>query len=202
MDVAAVILAGGQSRRFGQQPKAMSILGGTSLIEHVIERVSLQVSAMALSVETRNPLYNTFGLDQIVDPVPGSQGPLPALLASLKWLRAGESYEWLQLAPCDSPFVPSDLVGRLGIQVGAQDARGCIPRFRGELQPTFGLWHVSLLSAVEQAVSQGMRGFKEFLDIHPLSILDWPEPLSGSPDPFYNINKPADLQRAERMIQR
>ena len=200
METAAVILAGGQSRRFGQQPKALSILGGASLIEHVIERLSPQVSAMALSVASRNPLFNTFGLDQIEDPVPGSQGPLPALYASLKWLRAQETIEWLQLAPCDAPFIPKDLVGRLGIQVGAHDSRGCIPIFRGELQPTFGLWHVSLLSAVEQAVDQGLQGFKQFLEIHPLSTLDWPEPLAGSPNPFFNINTPAHLQQAERML--
>lgn len=200
MDVAAVILAGGRSRRFGQQPKALSILGGTSLIEHVIERLSPQVSALALSVESRNPLFNTFSLDQIEDPVPGSMGPLPALLAALKWLR-GQEGEWLQLAPCDAPFIPSDLVGRLTIHVGAQDARGCIPAFRGELQPTFGLWHVSLLNAVEVAVGQGMQGFKEFLDVHPLSVLDWPEPLAGSPEPFYNINLPVHLQQAERMLR-
>ena len=181
-------------------PKALSILGGASLIEHVIERLSPQVAAMALSVESRNPLFNTFGLDQIEDPVPGSQGPLPALLATLKWLRSQETIEWLQLAPCDAPFIPKDLVGRLGIQVGAHDSRGCIPRFRGESQPTFGLWHVSLLSAVEQAVDQGMRGFRQFLDIHPLSTLEWPEPLAGMPDPFFNVNTPAHLKQAERML--
>ena len=200
MVVAAVILAGGQSRRFGQLPKAVANLGGVPLLVHVIERLSPQVSALALSVETRNPLFNSYGLDQIEDPTPGSNGPLPALLASLKWLRSQETCEWLQLAPCDTPFIAPDLVGRLGMQVGAQDSRGCVPRFRGELQPTFGLWHVSLLSAVEQAVSQGMRGFKEFLEAHPVSELDWPEPFAGSPDPFFNINTPAHLEQAERML--
>lgn len=200
MDVTAVIMAGGQSRRFGQQPKALASLGGVPLLVHIIERLSPQVSALALSVESRNPLFNSFGLDQIEDPAPGSHGPLPALLAALRWLRAQEGSEWLQLSPCDTPFIPTGLVGRLSIHVGAQDSRGCVPRFRDELQPTFGLWHVSLLSAVEQGVAGGMRGFKEFLDVHPVSILDWPEPLAGAPNPFFNINTPAHLKQAERML--
>lgn len=200
MEVAGVILAGGQSKRFGQLPKAVSSLGGAPLLIHVIERLSPQVSALALSVESRNPLFNSYGLDQIEDPSPGSQGPLPALLSSLRWLRSLETTEWLQLAPCDSPFLPQDLVGRLGVQVGVKDARGCIPEFRGELQPTFGLWHLSLLSAVEQAVSQGMRGFKDFLNVHPVSVLEWPEPLSGPKNPFFNINTRNHLQQAERML--
>ena len=62
MNVAAVILAGGQSRRFGQLPKAMANLGGTSLIERAIERISPQVTALAISVDARNPLFNTYGL--------------------------------------------------------------------------------------------------------------------------------------------
>ena len=200
MDVVAVILAGGQSRRFGQLPKAMANLGGMPLLVHVIERLSPQVAALALSVESRNPLFNSFGLDQIEDPSPGSNGPLPALLSALKWLRAQEISEWLQLVPCDAPFIPADLVGRMSIHVGAQDSRGCVPRFRNELQPAFGLWHVSLLNAVEQAVNQGMKGFKEFLTIHPVSVLDWPEPLAGGQNPFFNINTPAHLKQAERML--
>lgn len=200
MTVAGVILAGGKSRRFGQLPKAMANLGGTSLIERAIERLSPQVSDMAISVDVRNPLFNSYGLHQIEDPMPGSNGPLPALMASLKWLRDQGEYEWLQLAPCDSPFFPADLVGRLAIHAGAQDSRGCIPRFRNELQPAFGMWHVSLYSPVERAVNNGVQGFKQFLEIHALSLLDWPEPLAGSPDPFFNINTPAHLQKAQRHL--
>ena len=200
MDTAAVILAGGRSRRFGQQPKALAILGGTSLVEHVIERLLPQVSTMALSVEQRNPLFNTFSLDQIEDPAPGVQGPLPSLLASLRWLSEKNHAQWLQLAPCDTPFLPLDLVGRLSIHAGSQSASGCIPSFRGEIQPTCGLWNISLLDSVEAAVNDGMRGFKEFLDVNPVSVLDWPEPLSGSPNPFFNINTPAHLRQAERSL--
>ncbi|MDX1556713.1 MAG: NTP transferase domain-containing protein, partial [Xanthomonadales bacterium] len=70
MEAVGVILAGGRSRRFGSRPKALAILGGVTLIEHVIERLSPQVSDMALSVEQRNPMFNTFGFEQVVDPEP------------------------------------------------------------------------------------------------------------------------------------
>ena len=70
-------------------------------------------------------------------------------MASLKWVRDPGQCEWLQLVPCDSPFFPQDLAGRLVLHAGTSDSRGCMPRFRGEMQPAFGLWHVSLYSAVE-----------------------------------------------------
>lgn len=200
MDAAGVILAGGQSRRFRSQPKPLASLGGVPLIEHVIERLYPQVILIALSVERRNPLFNTFDLEQIEDPEAGSHGPLPALLASLSWLSANGQSEWLQLAPCDTPFLPKDLVGRLALHIGAQRALACIPRFRGELHAACGLWNVGLLNAVEQAVNDGLRGFKQFLEVCPVAVLDWPEPHAGAPDPFFNVNTPAQLQQAERLL--
>lgn len=198
MEPTGIILAGGRSRRFGSRPKALAILGGVSLIERVIERLSPQVAALALSVDQRNPMYNTFGLDQIEDPEPGVQGPLPALVGGLRWARERGGSDWVQLSPCDTPFFPSDIVGRLSLHVRAQQSAGCVPRFRGELHPACGLWNVSLIESLEQAVTGGMRGFKEFLDVHPVALLDWPEPRAGAPDPFFNINTPAQLQQAER----
>lgn len=198
MEVAGVILAGGQSRRFRSQPKPLVKLGGVTLVEHVIERLYPQVGVIALSVERRNPLFNTFDLEQIEDPEPGSNGPLPALLASLRWLKANGKFEWLQLAPCDTPFLPKDLVGRLALHVGAQAASACIPRFRGNLHGACGLWNVSLLDTVEQAVADGLQGFKQYLELHPVAVLDWPEPYAGAADPFFNVNTPEQLAQAER----
>lgn len=197
-------MAGGRSRRFGSrtrtQTKALAILGGVSLIEHVIERLSPQVVALAISVERRNPMFNTFDLPQIEDPQPGIQGPLPALLAALQWLRDDGVAEWLQLAPCDTPFIPQDLVGRLALRAGTQAAEGCVPRFRGEIHGACGLWNVALLPAVERAVQDDIRGFKAFLEVHPLPLLDWPEPHAGAPDPFFNVNTTEQLRQAERAL--
>lgn len=200
MEVSALILAGGQSRRFGPQPKALSILGGMSLLEHVVERLLPQVASMALSVERRNPMFNTFGLEQVEDPEPGANGPLPALLAGLRWLKSQGKAEWLQLAPCDTPFLPRDLVGRLGLQAAGSSAPVCVPRFRGEVHGTCSLWRLEALEIVEAAVADGAQGFKAFFEDHPVAILDWPEPHAGAVDPFFNINKRTDLERAEQLI--
>jgi molybdopterin-guanine dinucleotide biosynthesis protein A len=162
--------------------------------------MSPQVSSIALSVDQRNPLFNALNLPQIEDPEPGVQGPLPALLAALRWVRESGKAPWLQLAPCDTPFIPQNLVGRLSLHAGARDSAACVPRFRGQLHPACGLWNLSLLEAIETAVADGKRGFKEVLDLPPLAVLDWPEPHAGAPDPFFNVNTPADLRAAERAV--
>ncbi len=200
MEVAGLILAGGRARRFGEMPKAFAILGGVALIEHVIERLSPQLMALALSVNERNAMFNTLALEQIEDPEPGQNGPLAALLSGLRWLHSRGDAEWLQLAPCDTPFIPTDLVGRLALHVKSQQSLGCVPRFRGQLHPVCGLWSTKLIPAVEDAVQAGIKGFKEFLDVHPVAVLEWPEPYAGAPDPFFNVNTPAQLQQAEREL--
>lgn len=171
-----------------------------SLLEHVVERLLPQVSSVALSVERRNPMFNTFGLEQVEDPEPGANGPLPALLAGLRWLKSQGNAEWLQLAPCDTPFLPRDLVGRLGLQAAGSSAPVCVPRFRGEVHGTCSLWRLEALETVEAAVADGVQGFKAFFEDHPVATLDWPEPHAGAVDPFFNINKRTDLERAEQLI--
>ncbi|MDX1554731.1 MAG: molybdenum cofactor guanylyltransferase MobA [Xanthomonadales bacterium] len=199
MDVAGLILAGGRARRFGERPKALAILGGVAMIEHVIERLSPQVTSLVLSVDERNAMFNTLQLQQIEDPEPGKKGPLAALLSGLRWLQASGG-EWLQMAPCDTPFLPTDLVGRLALHVRSQQAEGCVPRFRGRLHPACGLWNISLVPSLERAISEGLQGFKEFLEAHPVAVLEWPEPHAGEPDPFFNVNTPEQLRQAEREL--
>lgn len=189
-----VILAGGQARRMGGRPKPLIPLAGKPLLQHVIDRLSPQVSGVKLSVERHDPALESFGSPQIPDPSIGSNGPLGGLLAALTDLSANN--EWLLLAPCDAPFLPADLAVRLLEAAGGHP--GAVVRYRGELQPTFSLWHRDLQPQVQRAVlHEGMGGFKQFLDVHPLPAVDWP---ASEPSPFFNVNTPEDLERAEELL--
>jgi molybdopterin-guanine dinucleotide biosynthesis protein A len=195
--VAGVILTGGRSRRMGGVIKARQILGGQTLIQHVIDRMNPQVGQLLLSVEYESADYACYGLQQIADPVPGSNGPLGGLLSALSNLR--DHQDWLLLAPCDAPFLPLDLGRKLKRQAVKMQAQGCVVRYRSEVQPTFSLWNRRLLPVLKSAVlEQGMGGFKQFLRVHDLAVLNW----KGSDiSPFFNINDPVSLAEAERLIE-
>ena len=195
----AAILAGGRSRRFGGERKALVSLKGQPLIQHVIDRLTPQVSLLALSVDQKNPAFDYLGFQQIEDPEPGVEGPLPALLASLRWLKGRDGADWLQLAPCDTPFLPDNLSRRLMQAALREGTPGAVPSSGEELQPACALWHRDLLDDVEQAVARGMKGFKEFLQLQPLATLRWPA-TPADRDPFFNINTPEDLSRAEEYL--
>lgn len=195
----AAILAGGRSRRFGGERKALVSLNGKPLIQHVVDRLTPQVSRLVLSVDQRHTAFDYLGFEQIEDPEPGVAGPLPALLASLRWMEAQDGTEWLQLAPCDTPFLPGDLSRRLTHAALAAGTPGAVPSSADELQPACAVWHRDVLEDVERAVAKGMKGFKEFLHLRPLATLRWPS-IKADRDPFFNVNTPEDLSRAQEYL--
>lgn len=179
----------------GGRPKPLIPLAGKPLLQHVIERLSPQVSSLRLSVERHDPALEPFSLSQVPDPALGSNGPLGGLLAALTDLPSAQ--DWLLLAPCDAPFLPTDLGACLLDAATRQQRAGAVARYHGEAQPTFSLWHRDLLTRLQRAVlHEGMGGFKQFLDVCPLPAVDWPE---AEPPPFFNVNTPADLERAENL---
>ena len=200
--IAGCILAGGRSRRMGGRNKALVSLGGRPLIEHVIDRLGPQVTELALSVETPRQALDRFGLPQLPDPMPGYQGPLGGLLAAMRYFRDGP--EWVLLAPCDAPFLPTDLAIRLLARARAATAECAAAVYASELQPTFSIWRQDLLAPLERAVLQeDLRGLKQFIGRVKAAACVWP--VSGQSDvapPFFNINDEAALQRAECWIAR
>ncbi len=193
-----VILAGGQARRMGGGDKALLALGGIALLEHVSRRFAPQVAQLALSA---NGDPGRFGSDLPVlpDPVAGFAGPLAGVLAGLDWAaRLGASH--LVSAAVDTPFLPRDLVDRLiGAARGAGRpialaASGSPPR----PQPTFGLWPVALRDDLRAALETGTRKILDWTDRHGAAMAAFAaDPL----DPFFNINRPRDLTRAEAILK-
>jgi molybdopterin-guanine dinucleotide biosynthesis protein A len=191
-----VILAGGLSRRMQGRTKALLNLNGLPLIQHVIDRLSPQVSDLILSVETYANEFDQFGLPQLADPRSGSQGPLGGLLAALESIDKDEP--WLLLAPCDAPFIPHDLGQRLMQFAFENEFPVCVIRYETELQPTFSLWHKSLLPQLRTAVLQdNMGGFKQFLKQLEVGVFDW---ASEETSPFFNINTAGQLERAAALL--
>ena len=198
--VAGTILAGGCSRRMGGRDKALLPLGGRPLLRHVVERVLPQVGELAISVERHVAAYETFGLLQLPDPASGHNGPLGGLLAALS--HFGARHEWILLTPCDAPFLPPDLAATLQRSAVAAGAACSVVRYRGELQPTFSIWHRDLLPGVEQAVLRdSLAGFKQFLRTIEAAKCDWQAPSDSlGPPPFLNVNDPGELEAAAHWL--
>lgn len=187
--ILGLILAGGQGSRMGGADKALLLLAGQSLLAHVIRRFAPQVPALAISANGDADRFAVFGLPVLADLASG-QGPLAGVLAGLDW-AADQGAAALVTVAVDTPFFPDDLVARLTVFPGgvmAADAAG--------LHPTFGLWPVAARQTLAQALQAGERRLAAFADSHGFARVTFP----GS-DRFFNINRPADLLRAEALCK-
>lgn len=187
-----VILAGGLGSRIGGD-KPLQHLGGQPLLTHSLARLRSPGMALALSGDIAQ--LDTFGLEVLPDETPEKSGPLAGLLSALRWAES-RGLSRVITAPCDSPFLPPDLVSRLE---GALSCEAAIAASGGEVHNTIGIWAVSIRGKLEARLQQGKRSVHGFLAQLDHAIVEWETtPL----DPFFNINTPLDLFLGESMARR
>ena len=195
--IVGLLLAGGGARRMGGGDKCLRSLGGRPLLAHVIERLAPQVDALILNANGQPGRFAAFGLPVVADSIPGMAGPLAGILTGMEWLRANRPEITMMVStPTDGPFLPLDLVARLA---AAKDgARIACARSNGRTHPPIALWDVSLADDLRRAmVEEEMRKIDLWTARHDLVHGDWPvQPF----DPFFNANRPEDLEQAESLL--
>ena len=107
--VTGLILAGGQARRMGNVDKGLELFLGKRLVDHVYERLAPQVGGVIINANQNHDAYKTFGVRVVSDAIGNFAGPLAGLHAGLSVSRR----PYLVSVPCDSPFLPVNLVERL-----------------------------------------------------------------------------------------
>lgn len=199
--IAGVVLAGGKSSRMGGGDKCLLPLSGQPILHHVIGRLRPQVGAMVLNANGDPARFRAFGLPVAADSIAGHAGPLAGVLAGMDW-AAARGFSHIVCVAADSPFFPLRLVTglRFACEAAGQPlAMAHSPRPEGGYfrQPTFALYDVTLRENLRAALQGGLR-----------KVIQWVEPLGCAPvvfhgfgeDPFFNINTPDDLARAEGLL--
>jgi len=168
------------------------------MIAHVVARVRTQAAPVWLSVQQAGTELDGLGLPVVPDIVQRHRGPLTGLCSALDRLAGGQHGEWLLMCPCDAPFLPRGLAAALREVAASSQSGIAAVRYRGVVQPTFSLWHVSMLEPVSEAVmNEGRGGLMWMLDHLPHALLDWPE---GTVSPFFNVNDAGELAEAQRLL--
>lgn len=198
IDIAGVILAGGRSSRMGGRDKAFVELCGRPMIEHAIERFTPQCATLAINSNAAQGAYAAYKCPVLGDDPPDYSGPLAGVLAGLDW-AASLGHTHIVTVAVDTPFFPDDLVTRLTSAAGPNGLSLAQSQgLSGEnLHPTFGLWPVNLRGDLRRALSDGVRKIVAWTDRHDPGYAAF---ASVGHDPFFNINSPDDLQRAEDMM--
>ncbi|MEL6435428.1 MAG: molybdenum cofactor guanylyltransferase MobA [Pseudomonadota bacterium] len=199
-EVIGAIIAGGQASRMGGVNKPLQVLAGQPMIAHVASRLRHQTPSIivnanrdvgAIAVATRVDPSNV-----VADhPAFAARGPLSGLLASMRAAKSRGADQILTVA-ADTPFFPTDLAARL--QNAADGNTIAIARCGGYRHPLFALWPTAIADDLEAFLAGGdINKVMAFAKRHALVEVDFDE--TGN-DPFFNINTPEDLAKAEALF--
>jgi len=182
----------------GGGDKALTRVGGKTILKRTLARLTPQVSGVVLNANRDPARFAAFGLPVVAATVPDFAGPPAGILAGLDWVAANRpGIEGIASVPGDCPFLPRDLVTRLH-QARAASGQPLACARSGEWRhPVVGVWPVALRADLRHALTkEDLRKIELWTARHGVALADWP---TAPVDPFFNVNTPEDAAAAERL---
>jgi molybdopterin-guanine dinucleotide biosynthesis protein A len=188
--ITGLVLAGGQGRRMGGVDKGLALLRGRPMVAWVLDRFAPQVDEIIVNANQNTEQYAAFGHRVVSDEIGGFAGPLAGLHAGLKVA----SHPFVATVPCDSPFLPQDLVQRLLAAALANHADLAVARTGDQPHPVFALVRASVLGHLTGFLAGGGRK----IDAWYASLAVVEVPFDDQAEAFSNINTRGELAALER----
>ena len=188
--VSGVVLAGGQGSRMGGVDKGLQPFRGKPMVAHVVERLAPQVDELLINANRNPGDYARFGHRVIADEIPGFAGPLAGFERGL----AHASGELVVTVPCDSPFLPADLVARLRAGLESGGAQLAVARTGEQEHPVFCLMRREVLASLQRFLGSGQRKIDRWYgELRVASVA-----FDDEADAFLNINTREELSNLEK----
>jgi molybdopterin-guanine dinucleotide biosynthesis protein A len=184
--VTGIVLAGGRGSRMGGVDKGLQPLRGRPMAAWVIERLAPQVDEILVNANQNAEAYARFGYRVVPDSLGGFAGPLAGLHAGLQ----AASHPLAVTVPCDSPFLPFDLVSRLKEELRENDL--AVAKTGDQPHPVFALVRRAVLPHLEQFLARGGRKIDAWYATLAVAEVSFDDQA----DAFRNINTLEELKNA------
>ena len=194
--ISAVLLAGGQGSRMGGVDKGLVELAGRPMAAHALARLAPQVDELLINANQNLERWRTFGYPVFSDDFGGAGGfcgPLAGLQAALMRAR----HPLVLSVPCDSPFLPTDLVARLAHALHASAAQLAVATTAGRAHPVFCLCRRELAPQLADFLAAGGRKVGAWHSTLRVVAV----PFDDNPAAFRNINTATELSAAEHDLK-
>ena len=197
-NITGLVLAGGRGSRMGHVDKGLQPFMGKTMAAHVIARLGPQVGALAINANQNLEQYEAFHVPVWPDDLQGFEGPLAGLETGLRRCTT----EFLVTAPCDSPFLPHDLVQRLSDALEANNADLALaeteePDETGAMliqpHPVFALVRRAALPHLTEFIATGRRRMDGWYGAIKVVRVRFDDASA-----FRNINTLQELQQYEK----
>ena len=196
-NILGVILAGGKSRRFGED-KSKIKLGNKTLLEHVIDKVEKEFSELLIISNNQNYQFTSKRIFLVQDFIKGQLGPLIGVLSAMKWVELNKkNYKWIATFPCDTPFFDIKIIEYLKIKSFETKKKLVFLKSAKIRHNIFGLWSLDLKEILENDIHNNIRKVEIWADKIGSDIINIEK---GKFDSFLNINTKDDLEIAKKKL--
>ncbi len=193
--VTGLILAGGKSRRLGQDKRFLE-LGGRTCLERVLD-VFKEIFENILVVADAAEPFKEMKVKVVVDLIPG-RAALGGLYTGLHYAPSDRVFA----AACDMPGLSPPAIRVVLAHAGDGDI--VIPDLDGQLQPMHAVYSKACLPVLQSLVEAQALKIQDLCARPELRVYRIPKAAFQAVDPdlrsFFNINTPDDLAQARKWI--
>ena len=197
-NILAVVLAGGKSKRFGQDKNCVK-LGSKTLLEHVLFKISNKFEEIVIVSSYPLRTQETKKITIIPDCF-NDLGPLAGVLSSMKWVKENQKpYKWIATFPSDTPFFDPSIIDEYKMKIKQNESSLYFVKSNEKRHNIFGLWSIDLMKTLEEdLVKNNFRKVEEWANKIGVKTIDI---KIKNYDPFFNINTKEDLETAQNILK-
>jgi molybdenum cofactor guanylyltransferase len=194
--LTGLILAGGKSRRLGQD-KRFLMLGGKTCVQRVLDAYAGLFEEVIVVADAREP-FQSLRVRVVEDLIPDR-----ATLGGLYTGLSCATTERVFAAAADMPFLSASTI-RIVLE-HAEQGDIVIPELKSKLQTMHAVYSKACLPHLKRLVMASRLKVRELSEIPGLKIHRIPESAFRAVDPelrsFFNINTPEDLAKARQWLE-
>ena len=198
-NILAVVLAGGKSKRFGED-KNQKKLGDKTLLEHVLSKISNKYEEI-LIVSSHNQKLKKLQNVTLIPDCFDDFGPLAGVLSSMKWVKENKKhYKWVATFPSDTPFFDISIIDEYKKRIKLNDSLLYFIKSNNKRHNIFGLWSLKLLKTLEDdLINNNFRKVEDWANKIGVKTIDFE---TKKFDPFFNINTKEDFEEAKKILKK
>ena len=195
--ILGVVLAGGKSKRFGED-KSQVKLHGKILIDYILSEIMDQFNEIL--VVTNNPIrFKDSSKILTTKDFEEGLGPLGGILTAMKWIKdKKKDYEWISTFPSDTPFFTNKELKIFYKNIDIKKSKLFFIKNKETRHNIFGLWSLDLLKKLETDLQKGERKVEVWADTVGVETINIEYEKR---DPFFNINTKEDLEKAYKIME-
>ena len=199
-NILGVVLAGGKSKRFGEDKKQAK-LGSKTLLEHVIIKVQSKFKILLIISNDNLNINVSKNIKIIPDCISGNLGPLVGVLSAMKWVKKNNmKYDWIATFPSDTPFFDVSIIESYKKKICSGNSLLYFIKSNEKRHNIFGLWSIKLVETLEEdLVNNNFRKVENWANKIGVETLKF---KFDKFDPFLNINTKEDLIEAKKILNK